>query len=118
MTAGYHQYKATIDACLRCAAICNHCASSCTQEEDVKMMAMCIQLDMECAAICTATAQLLSMGSSKAKEIAMVCAQFCDDCAAECGKHENEHCRECADVCHNCANQCRNLEYTGVHVNL
>ncbi|MEO6327812.1 MAG: four-helix bundle copper-binding protein [Ginsengibacter sp.] len=39
-----------------CAAICNHCASSCTQEQDVKMMAGCIQLDMECAAICYATA--------------------------------------------------------------
>ena len=68
---GYHEYKNCIDACLRCAAICNHCASSCTQEEDVKMMARCIQLDMECAAICYAAAQLMSLGSDKSLVFAL-----------------------------------------------
>ena len=113
---GYHQYKVCIDACLTCAALCNHCAVSCLKEEDPAMMKACIQLDMECAAICYATAQLLSLGSNQAKEIAMICAQICDDCAEECAKHNNEHCRVCADICHNCANQCRDLEYSGVHV--
>ena len=63
---GYHQYKNCIEACLRCAAICNHCASSCTKEPDVQMMSRCIQLDMECAAICYAAAQLMSLGSGVA----------------------------------------------------
>jgi hypothetical protein len=115
---GYHQYKSTIDALLRCAAICNHCASSSTKEEDVKMMASCIQLDMECAAMCMATAQLLSMGTSQAKEVSLLCSWFCDTCATECAKHtRNEHCKECADVCRNTANQCRNIQVTGVRVN-
>jgi hypothetical protein len=114
---GYHQYKSCIDACLRCAAVCNHCASSCLQDKDVQMMARCIQLDMECAAMCYATAQLLSMGSSQAKAICMICAQMCDDCANECSRHESVHCRECADVCRNCANQCRDMEHSGIHVN-
>lgn len=59
---GYHTYQSCIDACLKCASICNHCASSCTQEENVKMMSRCIQLDMECAAICYSSAQLMSLG--------------------------------------------------------
>ncbi|RYZ61372.1 MAG: four-helix bundle copper-binding protein, partial [Chitinophagaceae bacterium] len=54
MVGTYQQFQSCIDACLRCASACQHCASSCTQEEDVKMMARCIQLDMECAAICYA----------------------------------------------------------------
>lgn len=54
------QFQTCIDACLRCASICNHCASACLQEPDVKMVAKCIQLDMECAAICYAAAQVMS----------------------------------------------------------
>jgi len=106
---GYHTYKDCIDACLRCAAICNHCASSCTQEDDVKMMARCIQLDMECAAICYAAAQLMSVGSSKAVEICRICAAICEECGNECGQHKTEHCQECAEACRRCAEACRNM---------
>lgn len=105
--AGYHTYKACIDACLNCAAICNHCASSCTQEENVKMMARCIQLDMECAAMCYASAQLMSLGSNHAKELCRLCADICEACAAECGKHQHDHCQECAEACRRGAEECR-----------
>jgi hypothetical protein len=102
---GYHTYKNCIEACLRCASICNHCASSCTHEDDVKMMAACIQLDMECAAACYAAAQLMSLGSSQAKEMCFICAQMCDLCAEECGKHHTE----CAEACKKCADECRRM---------
>lgn len=58
----YHDYKKCIEACLACAAICNHCASSCLKEKDVGMMAVCVQNDMECATLCYAAA-LMSLGS-------------------------------------------------------
>jgi len=108
---GYHIYKSCIEACLKCAAICNHCASSCTQEEDVKIMAGCIQLDMECAAVCYTAAQLMSLGSSKAKEMCRLCADICEACGAECGQHasHSEHCRECAGACNACAEECRRM---------
>ena len=105
----YHTNQSCIEACLRCAAVCNHCASSCTREDNIKMMAGCIQLDMECAAICYAAAQLMSLGSSKANEICVICASICDQCAKECGKHNTEHCRECAKTCSRCAEECRNM---------
>jgi len=106
---GYHTYKNCIEACLKCAAICNHCASSCTEEEDVKMMAKCIQLDTECAALCYAAAQLMSLGSEKAKEICLLCAALCEQCGAECGKHQMEHCIECSQACKLCAEECRKM---------
>lgn len=107
---GYHTYRACIEACLNCAAICNHCAFSCTQEEDVKMMARCIQLDMECAAICYATAQLMSLGSEKAKDVCRLCTDLCEACGAECGKHTHmQHCQECAEACKRCAEECRKM---------
>ncbi len=72
-------------------------------------MARCIQLDMECAAICTAAAQLMSMGSNRASEICRICADICTECGDECGKHESVHCRECAEICHRCAEECRRM---------
>lgn len=106
---GYHEWKSCIDACLECAAICNYCASSCTKEEDVKMMAACIELDMQCASVCYATAQLMSLGSSQAKELCRICADSCDACGTECGKHNTGHCEECAEACFRCAEECRKM---------
>jgi hypothetical protein len=73
------------------------------------MMAKCIQLDMECAAICYAAAQLMSTGSEKAKAICSICADICNQCAEECGKHKTEHCQECARACKQCAEECRKM---------
>ena len=107
---GYHQYESCIEACLRCASICNHCAASCTQEEDVKMMAGCIQLDTECAAICYAAAQLMSLGSSKVKKVCRLCAEICETCSVECGKHTHmQHCQGCTEACRRCAEECRKM---------
>ncbi|MDB5202335.1 MAG: four-helix bundle copper-binding protein [Ferruginibacter sp.] len=103
---GYHQYKICIEACLRCAAICNHCAANAAKENHDGMMAKCIQLSMECSAICYAAAQLMSLGSDRIKDICKLCAEMCDACAAECSSHENEHCQECAEACTKCADEC------------
>ncbi len=73
------------------------------------MMAKCIQLDMECAAICYAAAQLMSVGSEKAKDICGICADICEACGNECGKHETEHCQECSKACKQCAEECRKM---------
>jgi hypothetical protein len=76
---------------------------------EIKMMAKCIQLDMECSTLCYASAQLMSLGSDKAKEVCKICATLCEACAAECSKHENEHCKECAEACKKCAAECRKM---------
>ena len=109
MLSSYHLHKRCIDACLDCAAACDHCASSCTQENDINMMAKCIQHDMECAVMCYATARLLSLGSEKARVICKICADICEACAAECEKHDSDHCRECAAACKACAEECRKM---------
>lgn len=107
--ANYQHYQNCIDACLDCASICNYCAGACTREENVKMMALCIQLDMECSVICYAAAQLMSVESDKAQQLCEICADICDKCANECSKHETEHCKKCAEACRECAKQCRQM---------
>lgn len=53
---------------------------------------------MECAAICYASAQLMSLGGQNAKELCRICAETCEACGAECSRHEAKHCQECANV--------------------
>jgi hypothetical protein len=109
-TMQYPDYKnKCIDACLRCAAMCNRCAASCLKEENVSMMVPCIQLDMECAAVCYTAAQLMSLGSGRAKDLCRLCAELCEACATECEQHDNDHCRECASACRECEKECREM---------
>lgn len=72
-------------------------------------MARCIQLDMECAAVCYSAAQLMSLGSGRAEDYCRMCAELCHECALECGKHDNEHCQECALACQECARECMQM---------
>lgn len=39
------KYQSCIDACNDCMVACEHCATECLYEQDVKMMARCIELD-------------------------------------------------------------------------
>jgi hypothetical protein len=105
----YLAYKTRIEACLECVEACSYCASSCLQEKDVDHMAQCIRLDLECAAICRAAADLMTYGSQHANAVCQVCADICHACAEECEKHNMEHCRQCAIICRNCAEECLSM---------
>ena len=104
-----HQHnKQLLDALNNCAMECNHCTSACLEEQDVKMLAKCISLDMDCAAICTLTASLIARGSEHGKHLLKECAEVCNACADECEKHADhmDHCKKCAEACRACATAC------------
>ncbi|MGE3433507.1 MAG: four-helix bundle copper-binding protein [Ramlibacter sp.] len=102
----HQKHLSCIEACHACAVACNHCASSCLQEQDVKMMARCIAVDMDCAAICQLAVAAMARGSEHAKAICGLCADICQSCGDECAEHEMEHCQQCAKACHQCAQEC------------
>jgi hypothetical protein len=103
----HEKFQSCIDACVACAVECNHCATECLQENDIKMMVKCIQLDRQCAVICFAAAQLMSIGGEHASHLCAECAEICTACAEECGKHSNAHCKKCAEACRKCAEACK-----------
>ncbi|MGZ4098418.1 MAG: four-helix bundle copper-binding protein [Bacteroidia bacterium] len=88
--------------------MCNHCASM-DLKETGQNMNRCAQLDMECAAVCYAAAQLMSLGSEHSKAICKICADLCNQCAEECEKYDDEHCKECAEACRKCAKECSKM---------
>lgn len=90
-----------------CAQTCNACFNACLNEEDVAMMARCIELDRECSDICYLTASLVARDSENIEKYLALCAEICELCAEECGKHEADHCKECAEACKRCAEVCR-----------
>src|SRR5674476_1163068 len=54
------QNESCIEACNECVTACENCASSCLHEQDIKPMARCIELDRDCADICSLAAQFMS----------------------------------------------------------
>jgi hypothetical protein len=96
-----------LNALNNCATECNHCATACLDEQDVKMLTKCIKLDIDCADICKLTASLVARGSEHGNHILKECAEICEACAKECEKHSQmEHCRRCAEACRTCAEAC------------
>lgn len=96
-----------LTALAECAAACNSCSTACLEEKEVKMMANCIKLDMDCAQICELTAAFFSRGSAHTIHVMKECAEICAKCADECGKHADmEHCKYCAEACRKCAKAC------------
>jgi hypothetical protein len=105
-----HQtFNECIEACNACVVACNHCAASCLQEQDVKMMARCIALDMDCAQICALASAAMARGSEHARAICALCADICQSCGDECAKHNMAHCQQCAKACLQCAKECRQM---------
>ncbi|MES2330729.1 MAG: four-helix bundle copper-binding protein [Bacteroidota bacterium] len=106
----HKQNQELLDQLNNCAALCNHCATACLEEDDVKMMARCIKLDTDCAEMCRVTASFVARGSEHAPHLLRECAEICAACAEECEKHAGmEHCRECAESCRACAEACASL---------
>ena len=79
-----------------CIEACNHCAAACLQEENVADMRECIRLDVDCAAICLLSAAYMARGSDFVMDACAMCADVCEACAEECGRHDMAHCRACA----------------------
>ena len=92
-----------------CALFCTSCADACSAEQ--ADMRQCIRTCMDCADVCTAAAKLAMRltGDDDAMVRAMLlaCIDACALCAAECDRHDHEHCRLCATMCRECAGDCR-----------
>lgn len=103
----HEENKHLLEVLNNCAAECDHCAMACLKEDNVKMLATCIRMDLDCAAICRLTATLVSRSSFHANYLLAECAEACNKCADECDKHSNmEHCMRCAEACRTCAEVC------------
>lgn len=106
------ELRAAIDAASKCASTCATCADACLHGGHADHMVECIDLDNQCAAICRATAEVLSRPAPNGdswRKIVEACIAVCHECADECAKHDHEHCQLCAADCRACADACQAL---------
>lgn len=103
---GGNPHQACIDACIKCAQICEECFSMCLNEPDVKARQKCIMTLQDCAEICSTAACYMSRQSINAKELCNVCATICQKCATDCEMFRDQHCQDCAQTCRQCAEEC------------
>jgi hypothetical protein len=99
--------QSCLEACSACAQACHHCAAACLREPDPKAMARCIALDMDCAALCELAVGTMARQSEFAGRVCALCADACQACGDECGRHDMDHCQACAAACRRCAEACR-----------
>jgi hypothetical protein len=102
-----------IDACFSAVETCTACADACLSERDVSHLVPCIRLNLDCAAVCNATGNIMAR-SNKAGHRQLLeaqlanCTAFCRACAEECRRHGDmhRHCAVCAEACTACAEAC------------
>lgn len=92
-----------------CSLFCTSCADACSAHD--MDMSQCIRTCMDCADICAATARLAVRRTGQnialLRTMLETCIAACEACAAECEKHDHDHCRLCATMCRECAEDCR-----------
>ena len=101
-----HPHTDLINTLIECALACERCMSACLEEQDVTIMAYCIELDRDCAEICFLGSRLLLRDSEMAHQYLKICEEACRICAEECSLHKHDHCQECARACWRCQEAC------------
>lgn len=109
LVTGGNPHQSCIDACMKCAQICEECFDMCLKEEDVKARINCIKSLQDCAQICSLTAWAMSRGSENINVLCNACATICDMCANECSMFKDQHCESCTDICRQCASECKKM---------
>src|SRR5688500_7885464 len=99
--------KELLQKLIECALTCEECEAACLNEENITLLARCIELDRDCADICLQASRLLQRDSEIVEEYLVVCETICRMCAEECNKHNHDHCKICAEVCLACADACQ-----------
>ena len=105
-----------IEACFTCAGTCTACADACLSERQIDELLACIRINLDCAAICSATGSVVARSKAGASRQVLegqlaVCIAACRACGEECRRHaaSHEHCRICADACEDCATACNEM---------
>ena len=92
--------------------VCAACADACLAEEAPEHLRDCIRINLNCAAVCSATARLLVNHHASAAGVLHAqlhaCILSCQACADICATHaeQHEHCAICAETCRRCQEKC------------
>jgi Cys-rich four helix bundle protein (predicted Tat secretion target) len=93
-------------ACSKAAGLCvGHCVETLAQGD--KSLIACARNSREVLVVCNALRALAAQNSPHLAKFAMLSAEVCRSCEAECRKHpQHTTCKNCAEACAACAAEC------------
>jgi hypothetical protein len=99
--------RACADACDACRRQCSMLIAHGLESGGELASAPHIQVVMDCAMLCAATADFLVRGSVRHRALCRLCADVCRACEASCrGMPTGSTVARCAELCHACAEAC------------
>lgn len=115
---GHHM----MDEMRRCIQLCQDCHALCVQ-----MIGHCIELGgrhaapthirllMDCAQMCSTTADYMARGSSLHDRTCGLCSEICRLCAESCEqiRGDDQLVKQCAEMCRRCADSCERMAPKG-----
>jgi hypothetical protein len=105
------EMRRCIDECQGCREICLETVNHCLQMGGKHADATHIRTLLDCAGICTTSADFMLRGSDQHASVCGVCAEVCERCAESCDRigADDELMRRCAEECRRCAESCRKM---------
>lgn len=106
----------------RCIQLCQECHVRCIQ-----IIGHCLQLGgrlatpehlrllMDCAQMCTTTADFMARQSSVHDRACSLCSELCRQCASNCDRvaGDDQIVKQCAELCRSCADSCDRMASKG-----
>jgi hypothetical protein len=103
------EVRACIEACQSCHEVCVETLTHCLTMGGEHAEADHIRTLLDCAQICTTSADFMLRGSPMHGSVCDVCADACNECAASCADLEGPEMQRCAEECRRCAEHCREM---------
>ena len=111
-----------MDEMTQCIQLCQDCHTLC-----IRMIGHCLRLGgrhaapdhirllMDCAQICTTTADYMARGSSFHDRTCSLCSEICRLCAESCEqlRGDDQLIKQCAEMCRRCAESCERMAPKG-----
>ena len=103
--------QAVINSASECVSTGEVCLNLCNDvlAQGDKSMADCAKSVSQLVVVCGALRSLAAQNAPALPKMARVAMDVCQDCEAQCRKHEKMHaeCKACADACATCYAECK-----------
>jgi hypothetical protein len=115
---GHHtreEMRQCIQLCQDCHALCIQMIGHCLVLGGRHAAPEHIRLLMDCAQICTTTADYMARGSSFHDRTCSLCSEICRRCAESCEQLQgnDQLIKQCAEMCRRCAESCERMAPKG-----
>lgn len=104
------EMQVCIQNCMSCHQVCVITLSHCIEKGGRHAEAAYLKSLIDCAQICTTSADFMSRDSDIHPSICSACAEACLACAQSCELFsEDEVMKACAEMCRQCAGSCKHM---------